>query len=61
VGAFWKSLIEDGARIAAEFVLEDPEYLAKPLTHSRELVYSPHMTMFRFDCDPDATSRFLRD
>lgn len=54
-------LIEDGARMAVEFILEDPEYLAEPLLHSRELVYSPHMTMFQFDCDPDATSRFLRD
>ena len=27
----------------AEFTLEDPEYIAEPLTHSRDLIYSPHM------------------
>ena len=54
-------LIEDGTRIALEFVLEDPEYLAEPMTHRRELIYAPHMTMFRFNCDPEAAGRFVRD
>ena len=53
-------LMEGGARIAVEFVLEDPEYLAEPLTHRRELMYSPHEEMYRFNCDPEATSRFVR-
>ena len=52
-------LIEDGARIAAEFVLEDPQYIAEPLTHARELVYSPHMAISQYNCDPEAARRFL--
>jgi len=52
-------LIEDGARIAVEFMLEDPEYLVGQMTHSRELVYSPHVQMAPFNCDPEATRRFL--
>ncbi len=52
-------LTEDGTRIAVEFLLEDPEYLAEPLTHTRELVYSPHLVMSRYDCDPQTTRRFL--
>ena len=53
------SLIENGARIAVEFILEDSEYIAEPLTHSRELIYSPHLQSTRFDCDPEATRRFV--
>ena len=52
-------LIEDGARIAVDFMLEDPEYLIGQMTHSRELVYSPHVEMEPFNCDPEATRRFL--
>ena len=45
---------------AAEFMLEDPEYIAEPLTHQRELIYSPHDEMYRHNCDSEAASRFLR-
>lgn len=53
-------LIENGTRMAAEFMLEDPEYIAEPLVHSRELVYSPQEDMFRHNCDPEAAGRFVR-
>ncbi len=53
-------LIENGTRMAAEFTLEDPEYIAEPLTHRRELIYSPHQEMFRHNCDPEAAGRFVR-
>ncbi len=52
-------LNEEDTRIVVEFVLEDPEYIAEPLTHTRELIYSPHLEMSRYDCDPEATRRFL--
>jgi hypothetical protein len=52
-------LMEDGTRLIVEFVLEDPEYIAEPMTHARELIYSPQMEMVRFDCDPEVTKRFL--
>lgn len=53
------TLTDDGTRIIVEFVLEDPEYIAEPMTHRRELVYSPEMELSGFDCDPEATRRFL--
>jgi hypothetical protein len=52
-------LIDDGRRVHAEFMLEDPEFIAEPLTHSRELLYAPNMTIQPFNCDPEATRRFL--
>jgi hypothetical protein len=52
-------LSDDGTDIEATFMLEDPEYLAEPMTHSRLLHHSPHLEMFLGGCDPDATSRFV--
>ncbi len=52
-------LAEDGTRLVVEFMLEDPEYVAEPITHTRELIYSPQMEISRFDCDPEAARRFL--
>ena len=54
-------LNEDGAHIDLQFTLDDPEYLAEPMVHSRQLNYSPHMQMYPGACDPEATSRFIRD
>lgn len=54
---FW--LIEDGERAMVEFTLEDPEFMAAPLHHSRELIYSPNMELTSFDCDEASTSRFV--
>ena len=50
---------EDGVHIDLEFTLDDPEYMAAPMVHSRQLNYSPHMQMFPGECDPEATSRFV--
>jgi hypothetical protein len=52
-------LTKDGTHIDAEFTLEDPEYLAKPLYNHRQLVHSPHLKMYFSECDLAATSRFL--
>lgn len=52
-------LNDDGTGIDLTFMLEDPEYLAEPMNHARELVYSPHLEMFLTGCDPTATSRFV--
>lgn len=52
-------LTRDGTHIDLEFTLEDPEYLAKPMTHRRQWIHSPHLEMFLADCDPKATSRFV--
>ena len=52
-------LHEDGTRMTAEFSAEDPEYFVGSFTHSRDLVYSPHLEMTPYDCDLEATRRFL--
>ena len=52
-------LNEDGVHIDLEFTLDDPEFMAEPMVHSRQLNYSPHMQMFPGECDPEATSRFV--
>lgn len=53
-------LIENGAAMHAEFMLEDPEYLAEPMQHERVLLYSPHLKMLGSACDLESTSQFLR-
>ena len=53
-------LIEDGTRIALEFVVEDSEYMTTPLRHARELIYSPHISTSTFGCDPEAARTFLQ-
>jgi len=50
---------EDGTRLTVEFMLEDPEFLAEPLTHSRELLYAPELEINEFGCDPETTRRFV--
>ena len=52
-------LHEDGTRLTVEFTLEDPEYIVGPMTHTRDLLYSPHLEMTPFNCDPEATRRYL--
>jgi len=52
-------LNEEGTRIVVEFVLEDPDYISEPLTHTRELIYSPDLEISPYDCDPEVTRRFL--
>ena len=52
-------LHEDGARLTVEFTLEDPEYIVERMTHTRDLLYSPHLEMTPFNCDLEATRRYL--
>jgi len=52
-------LSEDGTRIFVEFMLEDPEYILEPLTHSRELLHRPDADMSPFNCDMESTRRFV--
>jgi len=53
------TLTPDRTRMIAEFTLEDPEFLAAPLVHRREMIYSPQMQFSQFNCDAEATRRFL--
>jgi hypothetical protein len=52
-------LAEGGTRMIVEFMLEDPEYIVGSMTHTRSLIYSPDMDMSPFNCDLEATRRFV--
>ena len=52
-------LAEGGTRMSVEFMLEDPEYIVGSMTHVRSLIYSPQMDMSPFNCDLEATRRFV--
>ena len=52
-------LSDDGTRIFVEFMLEDSEYILEPLTYSREMLYRPEADMSPFNCDLEATRRFV--
>jgi len=54
-------LIDAGARMEVEFVLEDPEYIVGAMTYSRQLLYSPQNDMSPFNCDLESTRRFVPD
>ena len=52
-------LSQDGTRLLINFVLEDPDYLAEPLTISTEWDFAPTLQLLRFGCDPEQAQRFL--
>ncbi len=52
------ALSSEATRLTLSFVLEDPEYLAQPLTGSVEWDYAPGFELLRFDCDPEVASRY---
>ncbi|MED5534304.1 MAG: DUF6152 family protein [Pseudomonadota bacterium] len=52
-------LNEEGTRVIVEFTLEDPEYIAEPLTHTRELIYSPQIEISRYGCNVESARRFV--
>jgi hypothetical protein len=51
-------LSDDRTRMLVDFVLEDPEYMAEPLTVSTELDYAPQQRLLRFGCTPEQARRF---
>ena len=52
------ALSEDGTALTVDFVLEDPEYLAEPLTGTLDWKYRPDLEMHRYDCDPEVSGQF---
>ena len=52
-------LSADGRSMEVEYTLEDPEFLAEPLTHRNKLYFAPHMKMLSSSCDIENTRRFL--
>ncbi len=44
------SLSDDGTRAIVDIFVEDPEFLAEPFTGRTEMVYVPHLQLYRYDC-----------
>lgn len=47
------SLSADGTRALIDIVVEDPEFLAEPMSGHTEMLYTPHLELFRYDCLPE--------
>lgn len=52
-------LTEGGTRLMVGFTLEDPEFILRPMTHTRKLIYAPQADMSPFDCDLESTRRYI--
>jgi hypothetical protein len=46
------SLNQDGTRVLVDIFVEDPEFLAEPFMGRTEMIYTPDLELFRYDCDP---------
>jgi hypothetical protein len=46
------TLSDDRRRAIVDFVVEDPVYLAEPWQGQMELVYSPHLQLYDYNCIP---------
>jgi hypothetical protein len=55
------SLAADGQHMNYEVIVEDPEYLVEPLTHSSQLEYRPDLEPTGLACDLEAARRYRID
>jgi hypothetical protein len=55
------SLTDDRRQLKYEFTLEDPDYLAQPVTQSILWDYQPELKASGAKCDVEAASRFLKE
>ena len=44
------SLSEDGTQAIVDVFVEDPEFLAEPFETQLEIVYSPHLELYSYEC-----------
>ncbi len=54
------TLSDDGQTAHYEFVAEDPDYLAEPLSGEYTWHYSPHLEFIMIECDPEIARRYLQ-
>ncbi|MDH3441443.1 MAG: DUF6152 family protein [Gammaproteobacteria bacterium] len=52
------SLSEDGTQLTVDVVVEDPEYMAEPMSLQIPLVYAPDLEIQNFECDPEIAMRY---
>ena len=55
------ALAADGQSIDYNFVLEDPEYLARPVSGDTRMSYRPGLEFGGVDCDLELSKRFFRE
>ena len=53
-------LSEDGAHALVNIFLDDPEFLAQPVTATFKWKYSPHLEMLQLNCDAGIARRFIQ-
>jgi len=47
------SLSEDGTRAIVDVLIEDPEYLVEPFNGRTEMIFVPHLQLYRYGCTPE--------
>ncbi len=50
------SLGDDGTRAIVEIFVEDPEFLAEPFNGRQEMLYTPHLQLYNYNCIPEAVN-----
>jgi hypothetical protein len=54
-------LSKDGKNMGYSFTLEDPEYLARPVSGGGQMSYRPDLELDAIECDRESAQRFLRE
>ncbi|WP_428099220.1 DUF6152 family protein [Candidatus Rariloculus sp.] len=54
-------IMDDDRTLSISYVLEDAEYLAEPVTDTREWRYAPHLEMLPNTCDLEIARRSIQD
>ena len=52
-------LLDDGRTLSISYVLEDPEYLAEPVTDTRQWRYAPHLQLLPNTCNLEVARRSI--
>ena len=55
------SLADDGSHLNYSYVMEDPDYLAEPVTGTTRWDYRPDLTPDDVPCDLESAGRYLND
>ena len=55
------ALSADSKSLSYNFVLEDPEYLARPLSGGGQMSYRPDLKFGGIECDLESAKRFFRE
>lgn len=48
------SLSDDGTRAIVDIFVEDPEFLVEPFNGRQEMLYTPHLQLYNYNCEVEA-------